>query len=59
MAPSYLFKYHSRCCCEGYFVGVTKIYKQLGFPGGPVVKNPPVSAGDMGSIPDPGRSHML
>ena len=29
-----------------------------GFPGGSVVKNPPASAGDMGSIPDSGRSHM-
>ena len=24
-----------------------------------MVKNSPISAGDMGSIPDPGRSHML
>ena len=30
-----------------------------GFPGGPVVKNPPANAGDMGLIPGPGRSHML
>ena len=30
----------------------------LGFPGGSVVKNPPANAGDMGSIPGPGRSHM-
>ena len=30
----------------------------LGFPGGAVVKNPPASAGDTGSIPGPGRSHM-
>ena len=47
---------------------ISKIYKQLmefniklqqqGFPGGSVVKNPPANAGDMGSIPDPGRSHM-
>ena len=29
------------------------------FPGGPVVRNPPASAGDMGSVPAPGRSHML
>ena len=29
------------------------------FPGGTVVKNPPASAGDMGSSPGPGRSHML
>ena len=28
------------------------------FPGGIVVKNPPANAGDMGSIPGPGRSHM-
>ena len=28
------------------------------FPGGAVVKNPPASAGDTGSIPGPGRSHM-
>ena len=29
-----------------------------GFPGGTMVKNPPANAGDMGSIPGPGRSHM-
>ena len=29
------------------------------FPGGAVVKNPPANAGDMSSIPGPGRSHML
>ena len=28
----------------------------LGFPGGPVVKNPPASAGDADSIPGSGRS---
>ena len=28
------------------------------FPGGAVVKNAPANAGDMGSIPGPGRSHM-
>ena len=28
------------------------------FPGGAVIKNLPASAGDMGSIPGPGRSHM-
>ena len=27
-------------------------------PGGTVVKNPPANAGDMGSSPGPGRSHM-
>ena len=29
-----------------------------GFPGGAVVKNLPANAGDTGSIPGPGRSHM-
>ena len=29
------------------------------FPGGAVVKNPPVNAGDTGSSPGLGRSHML
>ena len=31
---------------------------QRDFPGGTVVKNPPTNAGDTGSIPCPGRSHM-
>ena len=30
----------------------------LGFPGGAVVKKPPANAGDTGSSPGPGRSHM-
>ena len=30
-----------------------------GFPGGLVVKNLPANAGDTGSAPDPGRSHVL
>ena len=30
----------------------------VGFPGGAVVKNPPANAGDTGSSPGPGRSHM-
>ena len=29
--------------------------KKIGLPGGIVGKNPPASAGDMGSIPGPGR----
>ena len=32
--------------------------KHWDFPGGAVVKNLPASAGDMGSSPGPGRSHM-
>ena len=27
------------------------------FPGGPLVKNPPANAGDMGSVPSRGRAH--
>ena len=30
---------------------------ERGFPGGSVVKNSPVNAGDKGSIPGPGRAH--
>ena len=30
----------------------------LDFPGGTVVKNPPANAGDTGSSPGPGISHM-
>ena len=33
-------------------------FSEEGFPGGAVVKNLPANAGDMGSSPDPGRSHM-
>ena len=33
--------------------------KKKDFPGCPVVKNTPASAGDMGLIPGPGRFHML
>ena len=32
--------------------------KNLGFPGGTVVKNPPANVGDTGLSPGPGRSHM-
>ena len=32
---------------------------QVGFPGGAVVESLPADAGDMGSSPDLGRSHML
>ena len=34
------------------------VKKGRGFPGGSVVKNLPASAGDTGSSPGPGRSHM-
>ena len=38
--------------------GVLKLRMQRDFPGGAVVKNPPANAGDTGSSPGPGRSHM-
>ena len=46
---------HSNLLGKGY----QKIKKSKGdFLSGAVVKNPPASAGDTGSIPGPGRSHM-
>ena len=39
--------------------GLTKKSSSKGFPGGAVVKNLPANAGDTGSSPGPGRSHML
>ena len=38
--------------------GVFKRSKLQGFPGGTVVENLPANAGDTGSSPDLGRSHM-
>ena len=35
-----------------------KLYLKEDFPGGAVVKNPPASAGDAGSSPGRGRSHL-
>ena len=39
------------------FLGKIKCLRQ-GFPGGAVVENLPANAGDTGSSPGPGRSHM-
>ena len=38
----------------------TPLYERyfLGFSGGSVAENPPANSGDIGSIPDLGRSHM-
>ena len=55
--------------CLNYFIILILLYTILdilasnkehywGFPGGAVVKNPPANAGDMGSSPGQGRSHM-
>ena len=38
---------------------MAEITEARDFPGGAVVKNPPAKAGDTGSSPGPGRSHML
>jgi len=40
-------------------LGIDSPNSGWGFPGGPVVKNPPVNAGDGGSIPGLERCHML
>ena len=41
-----------------YFTDKKTRRKLRGFAGGPVVKNPPANAGDVGSVPRPGRSHI-
>ena len=47
----------ARFCCPKLTLQLFHcIIRQLGFPGGSVVKNPPASAGDSGSIPGSGRS---
>ena len=43
-------------CVTGNFILKTCLI--WGFPGGTVVKNPPANAGDTGSSPGQGRSHM-
>ena len=39
-------------------IGKTKVNKTTGSPCGPVVKNLPANAGDTGSVPGQGRSHI-
>ena len=50
-------------CCEPKTALKNKVLflknGQRNFPGGTVIKNPPANAGDVGSSPGPGRSHML
>ena len=38
---------------------ITKVTEKSGFPGGAVVENLPANAGDTGSSPGLGGSHML
>ena len=45
MAEHWILNLNLKSCCRG-------------FPGGTVVNNLPASAGDTGSSPGPGRSHM-
>ena len=46
-------------CLHGEHISFNTYKEQVwDFPGGAVVKNPPANAGDKGSIPGPGRSHM-
>ena len=42
-----------------YKILENKIQQYRDFLGGAVDRSPPASAGDMGSIPGPGRFHML
>ena len=45
--------------CNIFYHNEKSFFKTWGdFPGGAVVKNPPGNAGDTGSSPGPGRSHM-
>ena len=56
---SWLF-WHLAGTHEFYKISCVKLHKRLlgEFPSGPVDKNLPANAGDMGSIPGPGRFHM-
>ena len=42
-----------------YILFVSHETDTQGFPGGTIVKNPPANAGDTGSSPGLGRSHVL
>ena len=48
--------FHESECVN--FCSIKNEYCPQGFPGGPVVKNPPADAGDMGLISGPGRCHI-
>ena len=50
---------HFKCGWSKLRRAVSVKYKMRNFPGGTVVKNLPTNAGDTGSTPGLGRSHML
>ena len=67
---NFLFFYSCLCTCQVSTMNMYSFIKKkkknsylkiamLDFPGGPVDKNPPANAGDLGLKSDPGRSHML
>ena len=51
------FTHDTQTCQAVFHIQSKSVF--AGFPGGSVVKNPPTSAGDRGSIPGPARSHVL
>jgi len=44
---------------KGVGVLISRKKRCQDFPGGPVDKNPPATARDVGSVPGPGGFHML
>ena len=55
----YIYSYFFFNLYEKITINRVKVKSLVGgFPGGAVVKNPPANAGNMGSSPGPGRSHM-
>ena len=55
----YIHIYLSLYVCAYLLTGGNLEYINRDFSGGAMFKNPPANAGDIGSIPGPGRSHML
>ena len=53
--PCMLFKLFQYREENKKFLTLYEVLAQLGFPSGSAVKNPPVSAGDLGSVPGQGR----
>ena len=51
-----MIKEHIKERLRGYFLKIKS--NKLGFPGGAVVESLPADAGDTGSSPGLGRSHM-